>query len=53
MITFREIDKSNYMDCICLQVADEQKGFVADNAQSSGEARFEEDCTPAPSMPTA
>ena len=42
MITFREIDKSNYMDCICLQVADEQKGFVADNAQSLVEARFEE-----------
>ena len=27
MITFREIDKSNYMDCICLQVADGQKGY--------------------------
>ena len=42
MITFREIDKSNYMDCICLHVADEQKGFVADNARSLVEARFEE-----------
>ncbi len=42
MITFREIDKSNYMDCICLQVADGQKGFVADNARSLVEARFEE-----------
>ena len=42
MITFREIDISNYMDCICLQVADEQKGFVADNARSLVEARFEE-----------
>lgn len=42
MITFREIDKSNYMDCICLQVADNQKGFVADNARSLLEAHYEE-----------
>lgn len=42
MITFREIDKSNYMDCICLKVKDDQRGFVADNARSLAEARFEE-----------
>ena len=42
MITFREIDKSNYMDCICLKVKDNQRGFVADNARSLAEARFEE-----------
>ena len=42
MITFREIDKSNYMECICLKVKDEQRGFVADNARSLVEARFEE-----------
>ena len=42
MITFREIDKSNYMECICLKVKDEQRGFVADNARSLAEARFEE-----------
>ena len=40
MITFREIDKSNYMECICLKVKDEQRGFVADNARSLAEARF-------------
>ena len=42
MITFREIDKSNYMECICLKVKDEQRGFVADNARSLADARFEE-----------
>ena len=42
MITFREIDKSNYMECICLKVKDEQRGFVADNARSLAEARVEE-----------
>ena len=42
MITFREIDKSNYMDCICLKAKDDQRGFVADNARSLAEARFEE-----------
>ena len=39
MITFREIDKSNYMECICLKVKDEQRGFVADNARSLADAR--------------
>ena len=42
MITFRKIDHSNYMDCICLKVREDQIGFVADNARSLVEARFEE-----------
>ena len=42
MITFRKIDQSNYMDCICLKVRGDQTGFVADNARSLVEARFEE-----------
>lgn len=42
MIQFREVDESNYMDCLCLKVKESQKGFVADNAQSLLEARFEE-----------
>ncbi len=42
MISFREIDKHNYMDCICLRVKDHQKDFVADNARSLVEAQFEE-----------
>lgn len=60
MIQFREVDKSNYMDCLCLKVKESQKGFVADNAQSLVEARFEEGlftrlkkgCSPGPFMPT-
>lgn len=39
---FREIDKSNYWDCITLTIADEQKGFVADNKQSLVEAAYED-----------
>lgn len=42
MITFRKINQSNYMDCICLKVREDQIGFVADNARSLVEARFEE-----------
>lgn len=39
---FREIDKSNYWDCIVLTVDDNQKDFVADNKQSLVEAAYEE-----------
>ena len=39
---FREIDKSNYWDCIALTINDNQEGFVADNKQSLIEAAYEE-----------
>lgn len=39
---FREIDKSNYWDCIALTVDDSQAGFVADNKQSLIEAAYED-----------
>ena len=39
---FREIDKSNYLDCITLTVNENQEHFVADNKQSLVEAAFEE-----------
>lgn len=39
---FKEIDKSNYMDCVLLQVDESQKHFVADNARSLLEAIYEE-----------
>ena len=42
MITLKPIDRNNYMDCICLKVKEEQKNFVASNARSLVEARFEE-----------
>lgn len=38
---FREIDKSNYWDCISLTIDDSQEGFVADNKQSLAEAAYE------------
>lgn len=39
---FRKIDKSNYWDCMALTIADNQKGFVADNKQSLVEAAYED-----------
>ncbi|MDO5062808.1 MAG: GNAT family N-acetyltransferase [Peptostreptococcaceae bacterium] len=39
---FREIDKSNYWDCMELTIDDSQEGFVADNKQSLVEASYEE-----------
>lgn len=53
MITFREIDKSNYMECICLKVKDEQRGFVADNAAPWPRPGLKRACIPGPSIPTA
>lgn len=39
---FREIDKSNYWDCMELTIDDSQEGFVADNKQSLVEAAYED-----------
>ncbi len=39
---FREIDKSNYLECISLTVDESQEGFVADNKQSLVEAVYED-----------
>ena len=39
---FREIDKSNYWDCMALTIDESQEGFVADNKQSLIEATYEE-----------
>lgn len=39
---FKEIDKSNYWECMALTVDDSQAGFVADNKQSLVEAAYEE-----------
>lgn len=41
-MNFRAIDKSNYMECIMLQVEDSQRHYVADNARSLVEAAYEE-----------
>jgi diamine N-acetyltransferase len=39
---FREINKSNYWDCMLLTVDAKQEGFVADNKQSLVEAAYED-----------
>lgn len=39
---FREIDKSNYWDCMALTVDKDQEHFVADNKQSLVEAAYED-----------
>lgn len=40
-MNFREIDKSNYWECMALTVDDSQENFVADNKQSLVEAAYE------------
>ena len=39
---FREIDKSNYWDCMMLTTDDSQESFVAENKQSLVEATYED-----------
>lgn len=42
MIHLKEIDKHNYMDAIFLKTKENQRNFVADNATSLAEAKYEE-----------
>ena len=42
IMDFRKIDRSNYRDCILLQVSGSQRHFVADYARSLAEAAYEE-----------
>ena len=43
---FREIDKTNYWDCMALTIDDSQESFVADNKQSLVEAAYEDGLYP-------
>ena len=45
-INFREIDKTNYSECIGLTVGEEQKVYVASNAFSLVQAVYEEGLYP-------
>ena len=45
-INFREIDKSNYNECINLKVADSQVNYVASNSFSLVQAFYEEELYP-------
>lgn len=42
MMIFREIDKSNYWDCMMLTTDDSQERFVAENKQSLVETTYED-----------
>ncbi len=42
VMEFREINKSNYWDCMELTIDESQEGFVADNKQSLVEAAYED-----------
>ena len=41
-MNFRNIDKSNYWDCMALTIDESKEGFVADNKQSLVEAAYED-----------
>lgn len=43
---FKQINQSNYWDCISLTVKKSQEGFVADNKQSLVEAAYEQGLYP-------
>lgn len=43
---FREIDRTNYWDCMALTIDESQYGFVADNKQSLVEAAYEDGLYP-------
>ncbi|MFR1709793.1 MAG: GNAT family N-acetyltransferase [Clostridium sp.] len=45
-ISFKEINNDNWRECIKLSVEENQKGFVASNAYSILESKFEEGCYP-------
>lgn len=45
-ITFKEIDKENWEECVDLKVSKEQEDFVASNWYSILEAKFEEELYP-------
>ena len=41
-IKFRDIDKSNYNECISLRVGEHQKNYVASNMYSLVQASYED-----------
>lgn len=45
-ILLKEINKDNWYQCVGLKVAENQKNFVASNAFSLAQAKYEDDCIP-------
>lgn len=46
ILTLRDISKDNWLQCIQLEVADNQKNFVASNAKSLAQAAYEDHWRP-------
>ncbi len=46
MISFKEITRENFWDCIELSVAEGQSNFVTSNAVSIAQARVQPECMP-------
>lgn len=42
----REIDEDNWLECVGLKVGEDQTGFVAPNAFSLAQSRYEPNCVP-------
>lgn len=45
-ITLREINRDNWRDCVRLKVSPDQERFVASNAVSLAQSKYEEECIP-------
>lgn len=45
-VTLREVTRDNWLDCVRLKVGDSQAGFVAPNAYSLAESKFETHMVP-------
>lgn len=46
MVSFREITKQNFWDCINLEVAEEQSEYVTSNAVSLAQSKYQPECVP-------
>jgi diamine N-acetyltransferase len=45
-ISLREITRDNWRECVRLKVADDQQKFVASNAVSLAQSKYEPECVP-------
>lgn len=45
-ILLKEVNSDNWINCVHLKVAENQKNFVAPNAISLAQSKYEPDCTP-------
>src|SRR5436853_5515397 len=45
-VSLREITRDNWLECVRLKVADDQQKFVASNAVSLAQSKYEPECVP-------